>query len=535
MKRYTKITAIILAAAMLCGCEKIPDNSDVQSGTESSVTSSYTSTEKPDTVSPKEYLVMKKSYLNKLEAEKCSFNGTARDERGNELQNPNIDGYVELKTGQHLSQVVTVTTSQFYRVIISVRSNDGAVIKLQIGEVVEGAYFVPPMGEDYEGSNEDGYSLFAVDNLYMSVGLNTIKFTVEDGAADIDCFVVEDSDAVSGDLYRTGDACVTANASARTVELMKILAANYGKYIFTAQNVSCGTNAEIDAVYNETKRYPAIRVSELAQAMKEDGHSVETIMNDIELADEWDTSGGICAYIWHWYSPNTVRGIEAKDFDLHNALRGVDPAGLAMIDDGGIQIQLENDLLTPEAAELLKDLDKLALTLRPLSNAGIPIIFEPIPDGDSGLFWWGADAESYKSLWTLMFYRLTKYNKVNNLIWVWNNSDFDYYPGDDLVDIIGQSFYERSTSSFAGRFSTLASDPKTGRKMFAVTACDTLPSIDFMVRDNAMWLWTAADSGEYIIDRTGKYSEIYNKRVALRSIYNNEKCITRDELDELGL
>ena len=80
----------------------------------------------------------------------------------------------------------------------------------------------------------------------------------------------------------------------------------------------------------------------------------------------------------------------------------------------------------------------------------------------------------------------------------------------------------------------MASAPQTGRKRIAVTACDTLPNIDFMVRDNAMWLWTAADSGEYVIDITGNYSEVYNKRAALRHLYNNEKCITRDELKELG-
>lgn len=532
MKRYTKITAIILTAAMLCGCERISDDPNVSSGPESSVTSSDTSGEQnADTFLPKEHIVVKQSYLKKYEAEKGAFNGTAMDEQG-ELQNPDNGGFVALNKGQYLTQVATVSTSQFYRVIISARSKDGAVIKLKVGDIVEGSYFVPP-GSD-EDSGENVFSLFAVDNLYMSVGLNTLKFTVENGSAEIDCIVVEDSDAAGGDLYRTGDACVSANVSERTVKLMQMLAANYGKFIFTAQNVSCGTNAEIDAVFNETKRYPAIRTSELALAVKDDSHSVETIKNDLALADEWNADGGICAYTWHWYSPNASRGIGVKDFDIKTVLKGIDPSELATLDEGGVRLQLDNGILTQDAASLLEDLDKIAQTLKPLSDADIPILFEPIPDGDSGLFWWGSDAESYKSLWTLVFDRLTKYNGVKNIIWVWNNSDFDYYPGDDRVDIIGQSFYEKSTSSFAGRFSTLASDPKTGRKILAVTACDILPSVDFMARDNAMWLWTAADSGEYMIDKTGKLSEKYTKKAALRNMYNNEKCITRDELKKLG-
>ena len=532
MKKYKKITAIILAAAMLCGCEKIPDNSEVSSVPESSVTSSDTGKQHiADTVLPKEYVVVKQKYLKRFEAERGSFNGIARDENGDELQSADSGGYVELNKGQHLTQVATVTTSQFYRVIISARSKDGAAVKLQVGDIVEGSYFVPPIEEDNEGYEFD---LFAVDGLYMSVGLNTIKLTVENGSADVDCIVVEDSDAVSDSLYGTGDACASPNASERVVELMRVLSANYGKYTFTAQNVSCGTNAETDAVYNETKRYPVIRASELALVLKDDSHSAETIKNDLELAKEWDSDGGVCAYAWHWYSPNSLRGIGADDFDIKTVLSGIDTSELAALDDGGVQLQLENGLLMQDAASLLEDLDKLAQTLKPFSDAGIPILFEPIPDGDSGLFWWGSDAESYRSLWVLVFDRLTKYNGIRNLIWVWNNSDFDYYPGDDRVDIIGQSFYERSNSSFAGRLSALASDPKTGRKMLAVTACDTLPSIDFMVRDNAMWLWTAADSGEYIIDINGNYSEIYNKKAALRNLYNNEKCITRDELKELG-
>ena len=533
MKKFTKITAIILAAAMLCGCEKIPDDPDVSSVPESSVTSSDTGGQQTtDTVLPKEYVIVKQKYLKRFEAEKGSFNGTARDDNGEELQNTDAGGYVELSKGQHLTQVATVTTSQFYRVIISARSDNGAAIKLQVGDIVEGSYFVTP-AED-ENSREDGFGLYAVDGLYMSVGMNTLKLTVENGSADIDCIVVEDSDAVSDDLYRTGDACVSPNASEKVVELMRVLSANYGKYTFTAQTVSCGTNAEIDAVYNETKRYPVIRASELALVLKGDSDSSATIENDLALAKEWDANGGVCAYAWHWYSPNSARGTGIADFDIYTVLHGIDTSELAMLDDDGLHLQLENGLLMQDAASLLENLDKLAQTLKPLSDAGIPILFEPIPDGDTGLFWWGSDAESYRSLWILVFDRLVKYNGIKNLIWVWNNSDFDYYPGDDRVDIIGQSFYERSTSSFAGRFSALASDPTTGRKMLAVTACDTLPGIDFMFRDNAIWLWTAADSGEYIIDAAGNYSEMYNKRAALRHLYNNEKSITRDELGELG-
>ena len=92
-------------------------------------------------------------------------------------------------------------------------------------------------------------------------------------------------------------------------------------------------------------------------------------------------------------------------------------------------------------------------------------------------------------------------------------------------------------SSFAGQFAAIAENNASGRKMLAVTACASLPSVDFMWRDNAMWLWTAPDCGEYVLDNEGgevKLTEKYTKRAAFRNVYNNEKCVTRDELSALG-
>lgn len=524
-----KIISVLLAAAMLCGCEKVENNSDASSAPESSAVSSETSggEQNTDAFKPDDANIIKQSFAKKFEAEKGAFNGRAMNENGEELTNADDGGYVALKQGQYLREVVTVTASQFYRVIISARSEAGAALSLQVGDTVEGAYSIP-RNDDEEGGS--GFALYAVDNLYMSVGMNTLKFTVENGDADIDFIIAENSDAISNDVYRTGNACVSQNASPNTIALMGRLSEYYGRAVLTAQNVSCGANVEIDAVYNETKRYPAIRTSELALAVKDDNHSAEVIKKEMELAAEWSENGGICSYVWHWYSPNALRSTDFNDFDLHTSLGSIEPSELAMLDGDGLRLQLENGFITQSAVSILDDIDKLAQTLKPLCDKDIPILFEPVPDGDSGLFWWSSSAEDYRDLWVLTFDRLTKYNGLNNLIWVWNNSDFNFYPGDNYVDVIGQSIYANSPSSFAGRFGALAQDPATARKPIAITACDVLPNIDFLSRDNALWLWAAMDSGEYTINGSGKFSEKYTKISALKKFYNNELCVTRDEL-----
>ena len=539
MKRFAKITAGLLAAAILCGCEKIPDASKSEPESSESVSSQTSGGGEfglKDSFAPNEHTVVNQSFTKKYEAEKGAFNGRAFDENGEELQNPDKGGYVRLQKNQYLTQVAMVTSSQFYRVVISVRSENGAAIKLQLGDNVEGAYTIGKTTS--EESGEDDYKLYAVDHLYMSAGMNSLKFIAESGEADIDFVIVENSEAVDDANYKVGSACVSKNASSATTQLMMMFSEYYGKLSFTAQNVSCGSNAEIDAIFGETKRYPAIRVSELSLALKDDDHSKEVMKNDLELAKSWDKDGGICAYTWHWYSPNALRGTEVKLFDAENALGKAEPEEMGMLDDAAMELQLSNELITKDAVSILKDLDTLAETLKTLDDADIPVLFEPIPDGDAGLFWWGKSAESYKTLWKLAFVRLTQYNGLKNLIWVWNNSDFDFYPGDDYVDIIGQSFYEKTNSSFAGRFAAIAENNASERKMLAVTACASLPGVDFMWRDNAMWLWTAPDCGEYILDGAGggqfHLTEKYTKRAAFRNAYNNKKCVTRDELSELG-
>ena len=107
-------------------------------------------------------------------------------------------------------------------------------------------------------------------------------------------------------------------------------------------------------------------------------------------------------------------------------------------------------------------------------------------------------------------------------------------PGDEYVDIIGQSFYEGSDASFAGRFGALSEITKS-KKILTVSSCDTLPSVDYMFRDNALWLWTAAGSGEYTLHRSGALSEEFNSVQYVKYFYNCKDTVALDELPDFNL
>ena len=530
MKNFAKSLTALLLAAALCSCSRIPDYSVPESSSTDSESSDITSrpTVLPEDGEylPKEYALIKQDYTAKLNAEGGVYD-VGSDVSGEDAGPYDGKGFVRLKQGGTLTHIVTASAPQHYRIIIAARSENGASVTFRCDGKTQGAYYIPPFNKNNFGDGDYTFEYYAVDNVYLNSGSNTLEFISSSGEVEIDYLFVENSGAVKDICYSVGTACVNPNASSNAIELMQYLTKNFGRQVLTAQNVTVGTNAEIDAIFKETGRYPAIRTGELAAAVLESGDNVEDTKKDIELAQQWGKDGGIVAYTWHWYSPNALRGTAPRDFSADRALEPINLDELALLDDGDLQTMLENEFISADLADILRDLDRLAEMIKPLADANIPVILEPIPDADSGLYWWGNSAESYKKLWRLTFIRLCSYHKLGNLLWVWNGSSAEFYPGGDYVDIIGQSFYEQSNSSFAGRFSALSD---TARRIQAVTECDVLPDIDSMYRDNALWLWAAPASGEFVVNSVGMLVETYNKRSSLKYFYNHKLTIARDEL-----
>jgi len=532
MEKFAKFLTALLLAAALCSCSRIPDYSEPElsdSDSESSdVTSRPTVIPEDNEYLPKEYAITTRDYSTKLNAEGGVFEGGFEVE-GEDAGRYDGKGFVRLKEGGKLRHIVTASAPQHYRIIIAARSEKGASVTLRCADKTQGAYYIPPLDKDGFGEYDYTFGYYAVDNVYLNSGSNALEFVAASGEVEIDYLFVENSSAVKDRCYSVGTACASPNITPKTVNFMQYLTKNYGRQVLTAQNVTPGTNAEIDAIYKETERYPAIRVSELAAAVLGSGDEFDETVQDIQLALQWSKDGGIVAYTWHWYSPNALHGTAPRDFSAERALEPVNLDEIVLYDDGDLQTMLENEFISSDLVSLINALDDLAEIIRPLANEDIPIIFEPIPDADSGLYWWGNSAESYKKLWQLAFNRLCSYHKLGNLLWVWNGSSTDFYPGDGYVDIIGQSFFENSDSSFAGRFTAL-SEMDTARKIQAVTACDVLTDIDCMYRDNALWLWAAPASGKFVVNAAGMLDETYNKRSALKYFYNHKLTIARDEL-----
>ena len=139
------------------------------------------------------------------------------------------------------------------------------------------------------------------------------------------------------------------------------------------------------------------------------------------------------------------------------------------------------------------DLKKLADYMKPISDAGIPVIWRPLHEASGGWFWWAAGGpEVYKQLWQMMYKYLIEKRELNNLIWVWTSdskgNDEEWFPGNEYVDIIGRDLYDVSdVDEFVNEFYNLAE--KYPNMMIALTECGRISNISDIWEAGAKWAW----------------------------------------------
>ncbi|TYP71312.1 glycosyl hydrolase [Paenibacillus methanolicus] len=125
---------------------------------------------------------------------------------------------------------------------------------------------------------------------------------------------------------------------------------------------------------------------------------------------------------------------------------------------GNLNTKLANfgDLLNPSTdtgARWRAYLDKTAVGLQDLENAGVTVLWRPFHEMNGDWFWWGnQDAAAFKNAWIQMYNYFTVTKGLDNLIWIYA-PDFSrgnrtaYYPGANYVDIVGLDAYDDNPAS----------------------------------------------------------------------------------------
>ena len=157
--------------------------------------------------------------------------------------------------------------------------------------------------------------------------------------------------------------------------MLNYLGSVYGKGILSGQQ----DQASLEWVEKNVGKRPAILGVDLmdyTQSRIERGASSQ----DVEYALRFAERGGIVTFVWHWGAPTGLYDTEnhrwwsgfytdATDFNIEAALADTSNANYTL---------------------LIEDIDTIAIQLKALQDAGVPVLWRPLHEAEGGWFWWGA-------------------------------------------------------------------------------------------------------------------------------------------------
>lgn len=310
------------------------------------------------------------------------------------------------------------------------------------------------------------------------------------------------------------------NAQEGVKNVMKYLSDITYHKVVTGQHTQSMGQEELHHIRKITGKQPALLGFELLSYSPninyldtDEACMTEVLENygTLKRAWEWAEAKGLITFTWHWFSPLGGRSksffSENTDFDASKAV-------------------VEG---TAENRAFLSDLDTMAGILRPFCEKQIPILWRPFHEGDGGWFWWGAQgADTVKKLYRIMQERYTNLHKLNNLIWVWNAPGVEYYPGDDVVDIISRDMYPTAHchTSRKEEYDELVkiTDQK---KIVLIGEIGSLPSLSAIVEEGAGWASYMTWSHEFCL------GEEFSSYEVLRETYNSPYAVTKEDLPVL--
>lgn len=231
----------------------------------------------------------------------------------------------------------------------------------------------------------------------------------------------------------------------------------------------------------------------------------------VESWIRWAGDDAFVSLSWHWNAPMFLHNDEGREW-----WRGFYADASAF----DVRAAVEE----PESAEraaLLRDIDAIALQLHKFRDAGVPVFWRPLHEGWGEWFWWGeGGAGTYRELWRLLYERLTVYHGLDHLIWVYTHQDPDWYPGHDMVDVIGVDLYDREAQTDLAWADLTRTFGRA--KPFAVTETDRLPDPTAMRARGEHWAWYSMWADDHIRDI---------RVAALRSAYTHPDVMTRSALE----
>ncbi|MBC8143842.1 MAG: beta-mannanase [Armatimonadetes bacterium] len=282
-------------------------------------------------------------------------------------------------------------------------------------------------------------------------------------------------------------------ATPATQAMYDLLRRNYGKGTLSGQ-AQIPDSKYVQETIGET---PAVQGGDFIEYSPTRLAKGSDPKNEVESMIAAAKAGQLITMLWHWNAPNGI--LDAPYTDKSG--KKIDAHWYFGFYTTSTTFDLEKTLADPKSAEyalMLRDIDAIALQMKKFSDAGVPVLFRPLHEAEGGWFWWGAKGpEPCKKLWRLLYDRMTVKHNLHNLIWVYSSgTDPNWYPGDDVVDVIGIDQYPSDVSDpLSTVWETLLAQ-YGGRKMIALTEFGGVPDVASMERYGVRWSYFASWQGK---------------------------------------
>ena len=241
---------------------------------------------------------------------------------------------------------------------------------------------------------------------------------------------------------------VTPNASPEVRAVLQMLHDISGHYTLTGQHNYPNTrsrNSEFAARY--IGKTPAVFASDWGFAKAGDTDSYLARPDIVQEAIRQHQRGSLVAMCWHAVPPTADEPVTFRP------LPGSDPNKLASV-QGRLTDEQFKDLLTPGTPlyeHWCAQVDAIAVFLKQLQEAHVPVLWRPYHEMNGDWFWWGGRTGEYSTaaLYRQIFDRLVNHHHLTNLIWVWSmdrvhNPQMEhakYFPGIAYVDVLALDVY----------------------------------------------------------------------------------------------
>ena len=370
-----------------------------------------------------------------------------------------------------------VKTGGLYKLAIGYRANGRKGYEIEVNDL--------KLSGMIERTPADRFGEQAIGTVELEAGKNTIAIHKGWGFYDVDYIEL----TPSGPVVPPGKPTSLPSdpqASAEARGLLTRLDDAYGK------TTMVGVYKDRDAQYvmDETGARPGIMGGDLlAYSPQEVAHGTHPERDaEVERLIARAKEGYVVTLSWHWCSPSGLmdtkeepwfRGFytEATRFDIAKAL--ADPS-------------------SADYALLLSDIDTIAVQLRKLQDANVPVLWRPLHEAEGGWFWWGAKGpQPFVQLWQLLYDRLTKTDGIHNLLWVYTSGgDPAWYPGDAYVDVVGIDAYPKDLRDPEGQLWETLRKQIGDRKVLTISEFGGVPDIPRMQRMGEFWSYAVSWSDQ---------------------------------------